>query len=447
MSSSAIQGWQRHPTHASSEVPHGYQRMETGVIPEDWDPRPLSYAVAKLLAGISVNSVIDDSAADSGEPRILKTSCVQSGAFLAHEAKTIAPKDRQRAKLNPRGDSILISRMNTIDLVGECGFVERDDLDLFIPDRLWMAKFHVGSSVSARWLSYVLSSAGYKKQLQSIATGTSGSMKNIAKGALLGLPIAFPPPAEQRVIAGALSDVDELLGALKALIAKKRAIKQACVQQLLTGETRLPGFSEPWGRFPLKKFVRDFIVPMRDKPKRLTEGMIPWCRIEDLDGIYLSGSKSEQYVDREAIQEMNLRVYPIGTLLVSCSADLGRCTIVARPLVSNQTFIGLVIDDSVGSNLFFYHFMTFRAAELNDLSSGTTISYLSRKQFEDFRVSVPSNPEEQQAIAIVLSDMDAEIAALEWRWSKTRAIKQGMMQQLLTGRVRLVKPAQALVSA
>jgi type I restriction enzyme S subunit len=249
--------------------------------------------------------------------------------------------------------------------------------------------------------------------------------------------VAIPPLPEQRAIAGALSDVDELLGALDQLIAKKRDLKQAAMQQLLTGQTRLPGFHGKWDVNPLRKFVRQFIVPMRDKPTRLT-GDIPWCRIEDFDGTYLEGSKSGQGVDADTIQAMNLKVYPAGTLLVSCSADLGRCAVVARPLVSNQTFIGLEMDGDAASNVFFYYLMTSKAVELNNLSSGTTISYLSREQFEGFAVSAPLDKTEQTAIAEVLTDMDAELAALEQRRAKTRALKQGMMQELLTGRTRLV---------
>jgi type I restriction enzyme S subunit len=123
---------------------------------------------------------------------------------------------------------------------------------------------------------------------------------------------------------------------------------------------------------------------------------------------------------------------------VSCSADLGRCAIVTRPLVTNQTFIGLVLDDVAASNEFMYYYMTYGAGQLNTLSSGTTISYLAREQFEVFRVFVPSTKSEQTAIATVLSDMDTEIVALEARRDKTRTVKQGMMQELLTGRIRLV---------
>ena len=134
---------------------------------------------------------------------------------------------------------------------------------------------------------------------------------------------------------------------------------------------------------------------------------------------------------------MNLKVYPTGTLLVSCSADLGHCAIVGRPLVSNQTFIGLVIDESVASNEFLYYYMTFKADELNNLSSGTTISYLSREQFESFSTLIPPSKDEQVAIAEILSDMDSEIKELEKEREKYIMLKKGMMQKLLTGEIRL----------
>ena len=117
---------------------------------------------------------------------------------------------------------------------------------------------------------------------------------------------------------------------------------------------------------------------------------------------------------------------------------MGRCAIVTRPLVSNQTFIGLVMDDATSSNLFFYYFMTSLAEDLNNMSSGTTISYLSREQFEEYIVSVPVDKEEQVAIAMILFDMDSEITMLGTRLDKVRQLKLGMMQELLTGRIRLV---------
>ena len=286
-------------------------------------------------------------------------------------------------------------------------------------------------------VQYLLHQLHYRL-IESLGLGKIGtSIPYIKKENLTGFSFPLPPTrAEQEAIAGALGDADALIESLERLIAKKRDIKQGAMQELLTGQRRLPGFTGKWKTLPLRNYVKRFIVPMRDKPKKFI-GEIPWCRIEDFDGTYLTGSKSEQYIDAETVRAMNLKIYPTGTLLVSCSADLGRCAIVACPLVSNQTFIGLEMNEVAASNLYFFYYMTSKAEELNNLSSGTTISYLSREQFEEFHVYVPRDKDEQTAIASVLSDIDEEIMALEAKLAKARAIKQGMMQELLTGRIRL----------
>jgi len=205
----------------------------------EWEARPLSAVVADLEAGVSVNSVAGASHSGSAEPGILKTSCVSDGAFDPAEYKVIDPRDLARARLNPQRNSLIISRMNTPNLVGEVGFVEHHCPDLFLPDRLWMTRFRPDSRLCTKWLAYVMSSPAVKRAIKDLASGTSGSMKNIAKGKLLALPLAFPTPQEQEAIATVLSDMDAELTALQARRDKTRALKQGMMQELLTGRTRL----------------------------------------------------------------------------------------------------------------------------------------------------------------------------------------------------------------
>jgi restriction endonuclease S subunit len=129
--------------------------------------------------------------------------------------------------------------MNTPDLVGEVGYVHEDYPNVFLPDRLWATRFHRDAELSVRWLSYLLSSPKYRRALQSMATGTSGSMKNISKRLLLGLVVSFPSVEEQNAIAATLSDMDAELTALEARREKTRALKHGMMQELLTGRIRL----------------------------------------------------------------------------------------------------------------------------------------------------------------------------------------------------------------
>ena len=285
------------------------------------------------------------------------------------------------------------------------------------------------------------------KNINKICAGSGYPFLAYDKLNLISIPL--PPLPEQQRIAKALSDVDALISTTEKLIQKKKNIKQGTMQELLTGKKRLPGFAksnntkmtelgeipEDWEVKSLDEFIDDFIVPMRDKPTDLT-GPIPWCRIEDFDGKYLSESKTNQGVSLETIKKMNLKIFPLNTLLVSCSANLGKCAIISKELITNQTFIGLVPNKTVNVEYLFYK-MSFEESRLNEMATGTTISYLSREQFEKYEITTSPTKEEQSAIAKVLSSMDKEIETLNTKLEKYRNLKTAMMQQLLTGKIRL----------
>ena len=162
-----------------------------------------------------------------------------------------------------------------------------------------------------------------------------------------------------------------------------------------------------WKEIELSYFVNDFIVPQRDKPKKF-DGDIPWCRIEDFNGVYLSDSKSNQNVSEKTIREMGLKVFPINTVIVSCSADLGKCAIIQKPLVTNQTFIGLVPSENLDSKFLYFYMMSI-AKKLNEMASGATIKYLSKKKFRELVVCFPPLPEQQRIVAI----LDEAFAAID----------------------------------
>ena len=205
----------------------------------EWKRLPLGTVVADLEAGVSVNSVMGGDHFSLGEPGILKTSCVANGVFDPEEFKLIDQREISRARLSPRQNTLIISRMNTPNLVGEVGFVEQDYPNLFLPDRLWMTRFRPDSGLWPKWLAYQMSSPITQVAIKDLASGTSGSMKNISKSKLLALPLDFPPPAEQAAIASFLSDMDAELAAIEARRDKICALKQGMMQELLTGRTRL----------------------------------------------------------------------------------------------------------------------------------------------------------------------------------------------------------------
>ncbi|MBD1259816.1 restriction endonuclease subunit S [Maribacter polysiphoniae] len=277
---------------------------------------------------------------------------------------------------------------------------------------------------------FMLQSWGVREQVMKIAQGTK--VLGLAKSRLAKIKLNIPSFPEQQKIASFLTAVDKKITQLNKKKVLLEQYKKGVMQRLFCQEVRFKdddGKHYPeWKEKRLKEFILDFIVPMRDKPKDLT-GEIPWCRIEDFDGKFLSKSKTNQGVTEKVVRQMNLKVYPVNTLLVSCSANLGFCAIVKKELITNQTFIGLFPDLNRINVDFLYHMMKLSSRRLNVLSSGTTISYLSRKQFENFEIPYPCI-KEQNKIASYLSAIDDKINQVDSQIEKTIAFKKGLLQQM-----------------
>jgi type I restriction enzyme S subunit len=296
-------------------------------------------------------------------------------------------------------------------------------------------------AVLSSYLYYFLQSRRARAHMvsQSIQTAITG----INTVAYFACPIVVPPLPEQRAIAEALSDVDGLLGALETLIAKKRAIKQAAMQQLLTGKTRLPGFSGEWETERLGDVadIKSGATPSTQVAE-YWNGAIPWCTPTDITGTrgkYLD--TTERRITQEGLANCSASLLPAGALLLCSRATIGEVKIARIDVCTNQGFKSLVCREGTSSEFLYYLLLTLKPQML-EKAIGSTFLEIGYRDVASIQASFPCE-RDQAAIATVLSDIDAEIAALEARREKARAIKQGMMQQLLTGRVRLVKPSLA----
>ena len=265
---------------------------------------------------------------------------------------------------------------------------------------------------------------------------------HVKKSDLVGIQLPLPPTkAEQEAIAEALSDVDKLLGSLEKLIAKKRAIKQAAMQQLLSGKTRLPGFSGEWETKRLGE-LGSFSKGRGIKRGDVTDTGLPCVRYGELYTRY------KDYILNPASYippTVALEALPIkkGDLLFAGSGEtaeeIGTCAayIGEEPAYAGGDII--LLTPSGQSSIYLGHLMNHPtvAVQKARMGQGDAVVHISANNLAQVKIELPPLTE-QIAIAAVLSNMDAEIAALERRREKTRAIRQGMMQQLLTGRVRLV---------
>ena len=200
-------------------------------IPKDWDVYPVSRYIESLEAGVSVNS---NDVSSMSEIAVLKTSCVYDGKFIPNENKTVIEKDLKRVKVNPRKDSLIISRMNTPLLVGEMGYVEQDYDLLFLPDRLWQTVKSNINFINMRFLNYLLNTEKYKKAIKEKATGTSNSMKNITKEDFLNTLLSVPKEEEQNTIVKYLVQIDAKIDFEEQYLNKYKQIKQGLMKRLLT---------------------------------------------------------------------------------------------------------------------------------------------------------------------------------------------------------------------
>ena len=412
----------------SATVLSGYKRTEVGVIPDEWDVASLG-AIAMIATG---NTPPTHNSANYGdEYPFVSPIDIGETKYVANTAKRLSERGFSISRRFPEGSILFVSIGSTI---GKCGIAPTEltsnqQINAVLP----------APSFSIDYLYYAICSAS--SRIKALAGEQAVPIVNKTQFSETFIPLA--PPAEQRAIAEALSDVDSLLGALEALIAKKQAIKQAAMQQLLTGKTRLPGFSGEWVTTTLGETadIRNGATPST-QITAFWNGSIPWCTPTDITGTpgkYLL--TTERSITAEGLTSCAASLLPAGALLLCSRATIGEIKIAASPVCTNQGFKSLLCKDGV-SNEFLYYLLVTLKPQMIKRAIGSTFLEIGKRDVAAIEVRLPPC-NEQHAITSILCDIDAGIAALEQRRDKTRAIKQGMMQQLLTGRVRLVQPEMA----
>lgn len=413
-----------------SVVPQGYKHTEVGVIPEDWevsnlesitDPkRVISYGIVQtgpnMQNGIRCLRVVD---IDDGK--------INSGDMIA-TSKTIS--DSYKRTILKAEDLVMPLRGK----VGDIAIVSEDLAGCNLTRGV--ALIAVRQDWSARYCRQYISSSFTRKRLEQSMNGSA--LQEIPIAALRSFNIALPSTkAEQEAIAKALSDTDALIESLEQLIAKKRQIKQGAMQELLTGKRRLPGFSGEW---EVKLF--DEIVRLRKEridPRRseAAEFCIELEHIQQGTGCLVGytetggNSSLKSVFQKEDVLFGKLRAYLRKFWLANragvCSTEIW--VLAAKTAQLTPTFL-------------------FQIIKVDSFVEAASTAYGTHMPRSDWNVvknyEVPLPPiAEQTAIATILSDMDAEITALKEKLAKTRQLKQGMMHNLLTGRIRLIKPTFA----
>lgn len=402
------------------EVKKGYKQTEVGVIPEDWNAKQLRH-VCKLINGRGFKPY---EWRTQGLPIIRIQNLNGSDEFNYFQGSY----DRKIEILN-----------------GQLLFAWSGSRGTSFGPHLWhgqkaLLNYHTWkvciaeSAVDQDYFLHALHKlTGY---IESKAHGAS-ALVHTQKWEMEGFCIPLPPTlAEQEAIAGVLNDTDALITSLDKLIAKKRLIKQGAMQELLKPK-------EGWVTKKLGEIaeIRSGGTPATGMSK-YWDGSILWCTPTDITSLkgfkYLSNTSRR--ISQKGLQNSSAELIPTNSVVMTSRATIGECAINIQPVTTNQGFKSFVPHDNIDVEFLYYLLRTLKNSFLS-LCSGSTFLEIGKNQTSQLDLMVPSTKPEQTRIANILSDMDAEIATLETKLAKYQKIKQGMMQELLTGKIRLVKGA------
>lgn len=417
---------------SAEQIKPGYKRTEVGVIPEDW----VSVA-AGLIGRFRGGSgfPLKYQGGHSGVHPFFKVSDMNNEGnetFMRTANNYISDATRKAI-----GANLFSTNSIVFAKVGAAVYLERKKIlsrESCLDNN--MAAYELDESkADYRFIYFRFLNTKFGDLVSTTA------LPSLSGRVLSEIRFPLPPVLEQRAIATALADVDALLAKLDQLITKKRYLKQAAMQQLLTGQTRLPGFSGKWEPKRLGQ-LGAFLKGSGVKRDQALSGDLPCIRYGEIytvhsDVVRIFHSRISPQVAASATR------IQIGDLLFAGSgetkAEIGKCVAIASPVEAYAGGDIVILRLRIGDPTFFGYLLNTPAAvrQKASLGQGDAVVHISAPALANVEMPVPT-AEEQAAIAAVLSDLDAELAALEVRRDKTRAIKQGMMQELLTGRIRIV---------
>jgi type I restriction enzyme S subunit len=411
-------------------VPKGYKMTEVGVIPEDWEVKTLSEMCIKIQDGTHFSPSLGGS-----DYLYLTSKNIGYGNLILDNIDTIDQSQHKKiySRCDVKKGDVLLTKdgVNT----GNAALNILDE-EFSLLSSVAFLRFNPAKYDANHFLQQILSPDG-QKRIKDLMSGNAITRLTLEKIHRIHFPV--PPLPEQQAIARVLSDTDALINALDKLIAKKRDIKKAVMQELLTGKTRLPGFSGEW---EVKK-LGDIAIFLKGRGLAKSElipfGGEPCIHYGELFTQY--PEKITEIISQTITSIPNACRSVSNDVLMPTSDVTPRGLAKASCLEIDGVILGgdiLVIRSKQGTvdGTFLSYMIRYEENQVLQLVTGSTVYHLYASDMKEFIFSLPTLAE-QQAIAQVLSDIDSEITALEKRRDKMKAIKQGMMQELLTGRIRL----------
>lgn len=412
------------------EIAKGYKQTEVGVIPKDWQLKKLREVGRLITETINPQLSLDNSYYEYSMPSFDegKSPILTLGRNMHSNRFIISAPVLLFNKLNVR--------QRRIWLVNECE-----------PNSICSMEFlpFISSQLDLAFLRYYIDTDKITNYFIGLSKGTSNSQKRISPSDFLDLEIPFPPILEQKAIAKKLFEIDELIAGFGEQIEKKRQIKEGAMQQLLTGKTRLPGFTQPWREVQIGKIGYTYPGITGKSKDDFNRG--------DARYITFLNVLNNPVIDTSIFERVNIsptegqNAVHKGDLFFNTSSEtpeeVGICAVLneeIEDLYLNSFCFGYrLTDDSILGHYLAYFWRSKRGREImTSLAQGATRYNLSKAYFNKVNLIIPQTKDEQIAIVDVLNTMDDEICQLEAERDKYTLIKQGMMQELLTGKIRLV---------
>lgn len=431
--------------------------VETGIdwigrTPASWTTGVLKRWISRVESGTSVNAA--DVPATLAEVGVLKTSCVYTGEFDIGENKTVFPDELDRVTCPVRAGTLIVSRMNTPDLVGAAGYVAAARPGIFLPDRLWQVSFR---HLSAKWVSYWSKTKAYRDQLKMMSVGTSSSMQNISQPDYGSLVLAVPPAEDQLAIVHFLdretAKIDALIAKQEQLIVTLREDRNATITHAVTKGMKphvemkyvgLPGLEQvpyEWSVMPLVRCVEGRVDYRGATPRKVDEG-IPLVTARNVRPGWIDYGVSEEYVSADEYQVIMRRGLPeVDDLLFTMEAPLGNAALVDRTdiALAQRVIKFRPARDVVLPRFLLYSVLSqWFQSQLVSRATGSTALGLKASKLPELRVVIP-HLDEQASIVSALdeswSQIDRLIAKADEFVVTLREYRSALITDAVTGKI------------
>lgn len=426
------------------KIPIGYKQTEIGVIPEDWNVKKL-FNVASLKARIGWQGLTTAEYKDSGEYYLITGTDFKNG-FIDWENCHYVEKGRydQDKNIQIKEHDVLVTKDGTI---GKIALINRISKPATLNSGVFVIR-PFKNEFFPEYFYYLLLSKVFFDFLVQLSAGST--INHLYQKDFINFSFQVPSNiTEQTAISKVLSDTDALIEHLEKLIAKKKYIKQGAMQQLITGKKRLPGFSGEWEYFSIENIAQKKDHSIVDGPfgsqmkvHEFVKFGVPVIEMEHLENKQFLGEVT-RFITIKKFEEIKRSAISPEDIILSKTGTLGLLglvpTSISRGIITSR-LAKISVNQSKANVNFVFHWL--RKLKLDGywekVSQGGTMQILGIRMIKE--APIPNiSVEEQIAIATVLSDMDAEIEKLEQKLDKYQQIKIGMMQQLLTGKIRLGK--------